>query len=114
MPNTDAVNALTELRTATDALKGATTETHRRAQHLAGVRARLEAARRALTAQGVEGKNKEERDARLETALERELEAVREAEADLEAARLTLELARLDHQTARYAVRVHAPVTEIG
>lgn len=98
----------------TNKLKHAHREHHSADQHVLDARTQLTEAEAHHTLAGLEGKNAEARKAELAALTETERADLNSAEAALAEARLTLRLAELDHQHARYLTQIHTRAMEVA
>jgi len=94
-----------ELTKAAEAYKDSLERYHAVTSELTAAKRELENTRNALVCKGVEGKNKAERDAKLESLLIDTQVDVFELEDKQSRAKLTVEKAKLDWDLARYKVR---------
>ena len=83
------------------------TEKHfKAAQALKEAKANLDKRKAEIIAAGIEGKNKEERDAKLELALVKHIEDLALFQAAYDKASLHLQLATIDWDSTKYQVRL--------
>ena len=101
------MDVLTQLKEATDALKEAHQWLHEKAQDLTRDKARLAAAEADHTLAGLDGKNADERKARLAELTKSERFNLEDGEAHHRAAQVALTLAELDYRYAREAAALH-------